>query len=298
MPAPAQMSRRARRSAAVLAVIIAAHTGGASARAEPPPTPQAAAWLVYAPGHGGYLVAHGIDDERAVASLTKLMTAHLTLRAGRLDDVTTVGEDAATVGESMVPMRAGRAPEPSRPPRGPRHPLRQRRRRGARGRGRRLAGRVRRPDERGGDAAGPASHPLRDAVRARHARAVLERPRRPHPEPARHAEPGLPLLRGSPERRDPRPLVPGPQHAARALSRRRRGEDGEHRRRRVVPLGERRSQRHPPVRGGARRAVRAPARPRRRTAAELGLRPLPPGAAGHCRRQLRDAPRRPTPDAG
>jgi D-alanyl-D-alanine carboxypeptidase (penicillin-binding protein 5/6) len=107
MPVPALISQRARRAAAVLAVLLAVHAGGASARAEPPPTPQAAAWLVYAPGQGGYLASHGIDDERAVASLTKLMTAHLTLRAARLHDVTTVGQDAATVGESMVPMREG-----------------------------------------------------------------------------------------------------------------------------------------------------------------------------------------------
>jgi serine-type D-Ala-D-Ala carboxypeptidase (penicillin-binding protein 5/6) len=107
MPVPSLTSLRARRAAALVAAVLAALGGGASARAEPPPTPQAASWLVYAPGHGGLLASHDVDAERAVASLTKLMTARLVLQSGRLDETTTVGPDATSVGESEVPLATG-----------------------------------------------------------------------------------------------------------------------------------------------------------------------------------------------
>jgi serine-type D-Ala-D-Ala carboxypeptidase (penicillin-binding protein 5/6) len=72
-----------------------------------PPVPQAAAWIVEAPGHGGVLTQHAPDARREIASLTKLMTAHLALRYARLDSVEVTGADAVAVGESSVPLELG-----------------------------------------------------------------------------------------------------------------------------------------------------------------------------------------------
>jgi D-alanyl-D-alanine carboxypeptidase (penicillin-binding protein 5/6) len=72
-----------------------------------PPVPKAAAWIVEAPGHGGLLVAHGADSKREIASLTKLMTAHLVLRYTPLGTVAVTGPDAVAVGESSVPLTLG-----------------------------------------------------------------------------------------------------------------------------------------------------------------------------------------------
>jgi D-alanyl-D-alanine carboxypeptidase (penicillin-binding protein 5/6) len=78
-----------------------------SALAEPPPVPEAAAWIVAAPGHGGVLLQHSPHARREIASLTKLMTAHLVLRYARLDAVVAAGGDAVAVGESSVPLQLG-----------------------------------------------------------------------------------------------------------------------------------------------------------------------------------------------
>jgi len=72
-----------------------------------PPVPKAAAWIVEAPGHGGLLLAHGADSKREIASLTKLMTAHLALRYVPLGTVAVTGPDAVAVGESSVPLALG-----------------------------------------------------------------------------------------------------------------------------------------------------------------------------------------------
>jgi D-alanyl-D-alanine carboxypeptidase (penicillin-binding protein 5/6) len=78
-----------------------------AALASPPPVPKAAAWIVEAPGRGGVLVQHAPDARREIASLTKLMTAHLALRYARLDSVEVTGDDAVAVGESSVPLELG-----------------------------------------------------------------------------------------------------------------------------------------------------------------------------------------------
>lgn len=78
-----------------------------AALASSPPRPKAAAWIVEAPGHGGVLLQHAPDAHREIASLTKLMTAHLVLRYARLDSVEVTGEDAVAVGESAVPLELG-----------------------------------------------------------------------------------------------------------------------------------------------------------------------------------------------
>jgi D-alanyl-D-alanine carboxypeptidase (penicillin-binding protein 5/6) len=78
-----------------------------AALASSPPVPKAAAWIVEAPGHGGVLLQHAPDARREIASLTKLMTAHLALRYARLDSVEVTGPDAVAVGESAVPLELG-----------------------------------------------------------------------------------------------------------------------------------------------------------------------------------------------
>ena len=79
----------------------------ATARAEAPPAPDGAAWIVDAPGHGGILVQHSPGAHREIASLTKLMTAHLVLRYAHLGTVVATGADAVAVGESSVPLALG-----------------------------------------------------------------------------------------------------------------------------------------------------------------------------------------------
>jgi D-alanyl-D-alanine carboxypeptidase (penicillin-binding protein 5/6) len=78
-----------------------------AALAARPPVPKAAAWIVEAPGHGGVLLQHAPDSKREIASLTKLMTAHLALRYARLGSVEVTGADAVAVGESAVPLALG-----------------------------------------------------------------------------------------------------------------------------------------------------------------------------------------------
>jgi D-alanyl-D-alanine carboxypeptidase (penicillin-binding protein 5/6) len=88
---------------ALLALLIPVQ----AAFAAPPPVPKAAAWIVEAPGHGGLLAQHGADSRREIASLTKLMTAHLVLRYTSLGFVAVTGPDAVAVGESSVPLALG-----------------------------------------------------------------------------------------------------------------------------------------------------------------------------------------------
>jgi D-alanyl-D-alanine carboxypeptidase (penicillin-binding protein 5/6) len=93
------------RIAAVALLLLLVPISGAAAA--PPPVPQAAAWILDAPGHGGILLQHSPAAHREIASLTKLMTAHLVLKYGRLDQVVAAGGDAVAVGESSVPLQLG-----------------------------------------------------------------------------------------------------------------------------------------------------------------------------------------------
>ena len=88
---------------ALLVLLVAAQ----GATAAPPPVPTAAAWIVEAPGHGGLLAQHAAGSRREIASLTKLMTAHLALRYAPLGTVAVTGPDAVAVGESSVPLALG-----------------------------------------------------------------------------------------------------------------------------------------------------------------------------------------------
>ena len=90
-----------------LAVLLLLLAPLPSALAAPPPVPQGAAWIIDAPGHGGVLLQHSPSAQREIASLTKLMTAHLVLHYAHLGEVVAAGGDAVAVGESSVPLALG-----------------------------------------------------------------------------------------------------------------------------------------------------------------------------------------------
>jgi D-alanyl-D-alanine carboxypeptidase (penicillin-binding protein 5/6) len=70
------------------------------------PTVAAAAWYVVGED-GAVVAAHDARVLRPMASITKLMTAIVTLERVRLDDVVTVDPRAASIGESTAFLRAG-----------------------------------------------------------------------------------------------------------------------------------------------------------------------------------------------
>ena len=92
--------------AAAVALAVPAWGSAEAVPASPPPRLAAAAW--YAVGQDGAVVAaHDARERRAMASITKLMTAVVTLEHARLSDVVTVDPRAARIGESTVFLRAG-----------------------------------------------------------------------------------------------------------------------------------------------------------------------------------------------
>jgi serine-type D-Ala-D-Ala carboxypeptidase (penicillin-binding protein 5/6) len=93
---------------AAVATLAAPAWGSAqvSSPSAPPPHIASAAW--YAVGEDGAVVAaHDARSRRAMASITKLMTAIVTLEHTRLSDVVTVDPRAARIGESTVYLRSG-----------------------------------------------------------------------------------------------------------------------------------------------------------------------------------------------
>ena len=90
-----------------LAVAIAVLAVSASARGATAPAVQAQAYIVQSSVDGHTLAARRADAPRAMASITKLMTALVALEHLSLDDVVTVPPVAARVGESTLDLRAG-----------------------------------------------------------------------------------------------------------------------------------------------------------------------------------------------
>jgi D-alanyl-D-alanine carboxypeptidase (penicillin-binding protein 5/6) len=66
----------------------------------------AAAWYLLGE-EGSVLAQRNARDRRPIASITKLMTAVITLEHARLSDIVTVGAVAAGIGESTVFLRQG-----------------------------------------------------------------------------------------------------------------------------------------------------------------------------------------------
>lgn len=71
------------------------------------PGVSAASWLMYDADAGLTLASRLPDEERAMASTTKIMTALVTMKYGDLDDMVTVSRKAADVGEAEVGLVAG-----------------------------------------------------------------------------------------------------------------------------------------------------------------------------------------------
>jgi D-alanyl-D-alanine carboxypeptidase (penicillin-binding protein 5/6) len=67
----------------------------------------AAAWIAVDVGSGTTLLEHNADEERAMASVTKLMTALVVRAHANLDDRVRISEAAVTVGEAEVGLVAG-----------------------------------------------------------------------------------------------------------------------------------------------------------------------------------------------
>ena len=70
------------------------------------PQVQAASWFLVG-DDGAILARHDADRPRAIASITKLMTAVVVLERAGLDDIVRVDPRAARIGESTVYLRAG-----------------------------------------------------------------------------------------------------------------------------------------------------------------------------------------------
>ncbi|REK34873.1 MAG: D-alanyl-D-alanine carboxypeptidase [Actinobacteria bacterium] len=71
------------------------------------PTPTAASWVLYDATAGAVIDARSPDEERSMASVTKIMTGLLVLEHADLSDVVTISENAAATGEKEIDLVAG-----------------------------------------------------------------------------------------------------------------------------------------------------------------------------------------------
>src|SRR5262245_34409351 len=100
------LMRRALVAFVALAAVLAAPTRAASTAEPVQPQIAAAAW--YLVGDDGAVLARGrASEQRAIASITKLMTSVVVLEHAHLGDVVRVGPRAAGIGESTVYLRSG-----------------------------------------------------------------------------------------------------------------------------------------------------------------------------------------------
>jgi D-alanyl-D-alanine carboxypeptidase (penicillin-binding protein 5/6) len=97
-----------RRPALLLSLLAALALGSApAARAEDPPAVKARGVLVADASSGELLYARKDDRRVPMASITKIMTALLTLERTDPDDRVTISESAPTIGESTIHLRPG-----------------------------------------------------------------------------------------------------------------------------------------------------------------------------------------------
>jgi D-alanyl-D-alanine carboxypeptidase (penicillin-binding protein 5/6) len=90
-----------------LAVVISVLCLGSATATAGAPAVQAEAFVLESSLDGGTLAARGADDPRAIASITKLMTALVAREHVALDEIVVVPRAAASVGESTIALRAG-----------------------------------------------------------------------------------------------------------------------------------------------------------------------------------------------
>jgi D-alanyl-D-alanine carboxypeptidase (penicillin-binding protein 5/6) len=97
-----------RRPALLLSLLAALALAFApGAQAEAPPSVKARAVLVVDASSGEVLHARNPDRRLPMASITKIMTALLTLERAEPDDVVTVADSAPAIGESTIHLRPG-----------------------------------------------------------------------------------------------------------------------------------------------------------------------------------------------
>ena len=94
-----------KRSALAVAAVAAVAVTGVAHAAAPPV--QARAYVVQSSVDGRTLAAREADEPRAMASITKLMTALVAMRRLDLDRTITVPAAATRIGESTLSLRAG-----------------------------------------------------------------------------------------------------------------------------------------------------------------------------------------------
>ncbi len=104
----------ARVAAAVFALLLVAPTAAAAstppaafAPPEPPPELTAASWLLYDATAGVTLASHNAAEPRAMASVTKMMTALVARERTALDEIVAVSEGAAGTGEAEIGLVPG-----------------------------------------------------------------------------------------------------------------------------------------------------------------------------------------------
>jgi len=99
-----------RRALLAFLALVAASIAPVSASAVEPareaPTVPASAWYLVG-DDGAVLAQQSAHQQRAIASITKLMTAIVVLEHARLDDVVRVSPRAAVLGEATVELRSG-----------------------------------------------------------------------------------------------------------------------------------------------------------------------------------------------
>jgi serine-type D-Ala-D-Ala carboxypeptidase (penicillin-binding protein 5/6) len=100
--------RRVLLAVLALAALLTGSARASVVRSPDTPTPRVAAAAWYVLGEDGSVVAaHDARAHRPMASITKLMTAIVTLERTRLSDVVTVDPRAAGTGEASVFLRGG-----------------------------------------------------------------------------------------------------------------------------------------------------------------------------------------------
>src|SRR5262245_1875745 len=98
--------RRALLAVVALAAALATSVPATAGPQASEPRIPAAAWYLVG-SDGAILARHDADSSRAIASITKLMTAVVVLEHAKLDDLVRVTPEAARIGESTVYLRAG-----------------------------------------------------------------------------------------------------------------------------------------------------------------------------------------------
>ncbi len=115
------MSRRRTRLPVLLVVLMVAFGAPGPAAAapvrplhpleglavDPPPPVTAATWILYDATYDLVLASDGADEERPMASTTKIMTGIVAFENSTPDQTVVVSQTAADVGEAEVPLVAG-----------------------------------------------------------------------------------------------------------------------------------------------------------------------------------------------